>query len=257
MLIVSWASKSEIKGHITDVFRPVTDKTSGVLDLFKEYITRHEKLLSPSFKKSIETFPEFKISFISPLGCMPPSMKDKTICGFEGCNKIGTYRCSQCNKIKYCGTDCQKKDWKKHKVTCLYSRPFAEIDVKKAITATSSKAPFMSSISRNTGQITKGFSKLETFKPLPSGKVFIVKLQISLSNTVQDFRIYDKHRTYDFLTTANELVGGTKEYKKIFDFIQKNPSATINGIGAKVYLDAEFSGSNLRIYLDTVRQCEW
>ncbi|KAF8189886.1 hypothetical protein K438DRAFT_1676455 [Mycena galopus ATCC 62051] len=40
-------------------------------------------------------------------------------CGREGCTKrgVGFKRCSACKKTAYCGVECQKADWKKHKLT--------------------------------------------------------------------------------------------------------------------------------------------
>lgn len=37
----------------------------------------------------------------------------------EVCGKIeGTKRCSGCKQLSYCGKECQKKDWKRHKTYC-------------------------------------------------------------------------------------------------------------------------------------------
>ncbi|KAJ7234624.1 hypothetical protein B0H12DRAFT_1142596 [Mycena haematopus] len=40
-------------------------------------------------------------------------------CGRDGCSKrgVGFKRCSACKKIAYCGVECQKEDWKRHKLT--------------------------------------------------------------------------------------------------------------------------------------------
>ncbi|KAK7046683.1 hypothetical protein R3P38DRAFT_2875214 [Favolaschia claudopus] len=40
-------------------------------------------------------------------------------CGRSECTKrgVGFKRCSACKKIAYCGVECQKADWKKHKLT--------------------------------------------------------------------------------------------------------------------------------------------
>ncbi|KAJ6590583.1 hypothetical protein DFH09DRAFT_1139749 [Mycena vulgaris] len=40
-------------------------------------------------------------------------------CGRDGCSNRGISfkRCSGCKKIAYCGVECQREDWKKHKLT--------------------------------------------------------------------------------------------------------------------------------------------
>ncbi|KAF7350464.1 hypothetical protein MVEN_01351900 [Mycena venus] len=40
-------------------------------------------------------------------------------CGRVGCSKrgVGFKRCSACKKTAYCSVECQKEDWKKHKLT--------------------------------------------------------------------------------------------------------------------------------------------
>jgi len=39
-------------------------------------------------------------------------------CGFIGCTKEGTKRCSRCKKIHYCSADHQRKHWQLHKALC-------------------------------------------------------------------------------------------------------------------------------------------
>ncbi|KAH7361664.1 hypothetical protein B0T11DRAFT_327821 [Plectosphaerella cucumerina] len=36
----------------------------------------------------------------------------------EGCKEIGTFTCKNCRLVLYCGSVCQKADWKRHKVLC-------------------------------------------------------------------------------------------------------------------------------------------
>ncbi|KAE8896684.1 hypothetical protein PF005_g13615 [Phytophthora fragariae] len=40
------------------------------------------------------------------------------ICGADRCSKNGTLRCSRCKAQFYCSPECQKADWKLHKVGC-------------------------------------------------------------------------------------------------------------------------------------------
>ena len=43
--------------------------------------------------------------------------------GNAGCaicsNSTARFRCSRCDLVAYCSAECQKKDWKEHKLTCL------------------------------------------------------------------------------------------------------------------------------------------
>ena len=39
-------------------------------------------------------------------------------CDFGNCQKDGSKRCSICKTVHYCSTECQKKDWKEHRILC-------------------------------------------------------------------------------------------------------------------------------------------
>ena len=38
------------------------------------------------------------------------------------CGNPGTLRCSKCKKVYYCSKECQKSDWKTHKLSCSTSQ---------------------------------------------------------------------------------------------------------------------------------------
>jgi hypothetical protein len=40
------------------------------------------------------------------------------LCNYFSCRNAGTKVCSRCKKVNYCSTDCQRADWKRHKVVC-------------------------------------------------------------------------------------------------------------------------------------------
>lgn len=46
--------------------------------------------------------------------------KDKfPVISCHACGKEAKSKCSKCKKAHYCGPDCQKKDWEKHRDRCL------------------------------------------------------------------------------------------------------------------------------------------
>jgi len=44
------------------------------------------------------------------------NLEKKSKC--TGCNKVGLKKCKSCKAVYYCSIECQKKDWKNHKVNC-------------------------------------------------------------------------------------------------------------------------------------------
>lgn len=47
-------------------------------------------------------------------------------CGFSGCTSLrARMRCARCLTIRYCGQECQRKDWREHKKVC---KPFKHSD---------------------------------------------------------------------------------------------------------------------------------
>lgn len=55
-------------------------------------------------------------------------------CAYPSCNKIGTKKCAGCFVELYCSIECQKADWKMHKLICSYEKesnkllPFPTVD---------------------------------------------------------------------------------------------------------------------------------
>jgi hypothetical protein len=47
------------------------------------------------------------------------------ICARPGCLQIGILRCSTCLREPYCSSECQKLDWRAHKVICKFLKKFS------------------------------------------------------------------------------------------------------------------------------------
>ncbi|KAJ7766049.1 hypothetical protein B0H16DRAFT_1522878 [Mycena metata] len=56
-----------------------------------------------------------------------------------GCGKPGEMRCSGCKILRYCGSECQKKDWKAHKLDC---KTLARTGKPRTTHCTGCKLPF-------------------------------------------------------------------------------------------------------------------
>ncbi|CAE7310654.1 unnamed protein product [Symbiodinium sp. CCMP2592] len=42
----------------------------------------------------------------------------ESVCAGSGCELPGTKQCSRCGVVAYCSAECQRKDWKTHKLVC-------------------------------------------------------------------------------------------------------------------------------------------
>ena len=57
------------------------------------------------------------------------------ICACPGCDQPGTKMCGACGgRDSYCSSDCQKVDWKVHKLFCAKVLPIGELPPKEALT---------------------------------------------------------------------------------------------------------------------------
>ena len=54
------------------------------------------------------------------------ALKEDT-CAHCGKNGAGFQRCSRCKQASYCGAECQKTGWKRHKTACAPPLPMREV----------------------------------------------------------------------------------------------------------------------------------
>ena len=66
---------------------------------------------------------------VHKLSCSENGTKEKIeskstgVCASQECSNPGNLRCSGCRTVGYCSAECQKKDWKQHKVNCKKTVP--------------------------------------------------------------------------------------------------------------------------------------
>ncbi|KAA8915072.1 hypothetical protein FN846DRAFT_924693 [Sphaerosporella brunnea] len=71
------------------------------------------------------------LGYVGDVNCEEGSIKAVVaMCGVRdekcyGCEKEGSVRCARCTKALYCGKECQKTDWKRHKAICREAAPKA------------------------------------------------------------------------------------------------------------------------------------
>jgi len=64
--------------------------------------------------------PDIEIGFYSDISRFMTIMDSNAkICKNKDCNNKGVHRCSGCGWAKYCCRECQKQDWKEHKLRCI------------------------------------------------------------------------------------------------------------------------------------------
>jgi len=80
-------------------------------------------------EKRLPFFPPVDLpikDLLSPFYQLLVNVKQPVSCGNKSCNKKVAESdlkfCGRCGKQKYCSKDCQRADWKNHKVCCTASR---------------------------------------------------------------------------------------------------------------------------------------
>ena len=104
----------------------ITDKEHGDIDalVYVEQIMQDERMLDILVNGKDETS---KLKVVH-----------KFVCSCDGCSNKGVLRCGNCKMVKYCGKECQIKDWKKHKKVCKEMKA-ERLRKEKAEAATATK----------------------------------------------------------------------------------------------------------------------
>ncbi|KAF5352281.1 hypothetical protein D9758_011972 [Tetrapyrgos nigripes] len=100
---------------------PKIHATEAEQNLLLTILERNSERLSPDYRpKRRSNEKDFTLSFLLPLAPLSQQniMELSTITGCGMCGDETTSRCSGCLAVEYCGTICQKADWKTHKSMC-------------------------------------------------------------------------------------------------------------------------------------------
>lgn len=185
--------------------------------LLLNILANNGKLLSSTYKPRKESSEQnFKVSFFLPLG--PLSFEDvgklNNDTGCVLCGRKTTSRCSQCQSVAYCSSDCQKADWPNHKRVCRALNGGTWHNARFVTVLPGMEGMYATSLNKHGLRTSDGrnaIRKLDSsvIPPNPHGnRVFLVKLQASLGNTPSSIMVYDRQRSVDayFLLNDNHEV---------------------------------------------------
>ncbi|CAG7946889.1 unnamed protein product [Penicillium nalgiovense] len=101
------------EGKLPTGFMP---EFAGWKDLAKHSV---RMAISPAFASALVDKPIDLSVLQSASDSIAQDLNGCQVCGKDkGSNGSGLMACSRCHKAKYCSRDCQKTDWKKHKMVC-------------------------------------------------------------------------------------------------------------------------------------------
>ncbi|PPQ94681.1 hypothetical protein CVT25_009536 [Psilocybe cyanescens] len=227
------------------------DVTSRISDLERctllRLLEKNTKRLDPKYHEIASTKEMkrlgFRPSFLLPL--CPINMRNlgslAKDSGCEVCGKKNTSRCVQCMSVVYCSKECQRSDWKTHKLACKSIKG----GTWHTITVSDSSfgmpdMPYMSLLNRldsmHKHPPTEVGSAITKAPPdVHDGKIFLAKFQISLGNPIgqaTNMLVYDRTQRFKVFWTRNSdpnlfdeaqrIIGGKMKFyrwmKRISDY---------------------------------------
>lgn len=257
---VEWSHNTKTTPAVREMMKVLLNKyecVNNVRSTLEEQELWHVQLKRSMRKEFICDHHLLKRSFIlcpqpaDTEGSEKPSSLDSRICGH--CRGRGSFSCSGCLGIQYCSRECQKLNWKLHKVVCKMK----SVDDKKSIVIPV-VAPFIPGDYNFYGETSFCGSGLSVHDPTavaknPHGNSrFIIKCQIVMApleiSRAEEILIYDKGKILHRRLQPSEQAAHSLIHKIVY---------TKGYQRAKIYLHAKREGGNLRIYtVDTPDQPE-
>ena len=103
--------RPEIRKDETTIIFMVSYSDDGCLNIRQEIVKRkvkkEESKLAEEFQKSCT---------VSKRKYHESAVK---LCTNPGCTEAEKFNCGRCERITYCSKQCQRLDWKRHKLTCF------------------------------------------------------------------------------------------------------------------------------------------
>jgi hypothetical protein len=145
-------------------------------------------------------------------------------CARPACIKMGKSFCSVCEKDKYCGSECQKLDWKVHKLICPILKQFSK-KVNPCVEVMSEICEIMSSTKRKDSRVIEhllSFAENQFGKKV-AGKAYPEREDGDhYSEWPADIILHKINARLVDICNENNLISKTTRNEKMFPYLEKS-----------------------------------
>lgn len=130
--------------------------------------------------------------------------------GCDVCQLQGKYRCINCKRTAYCGRECQKKDWSKHKKICVIPASIIGKELKTD-----------NPLSRYQQTYKELWNRVFDMMQLNHDLIYFLRSDSINAYTLNEFKEYIKGRINDGFITNLEYSYMTKKPYQIVAIIKE------------------------------------
>ncbi|KAI9338834.1 hypothetical protein BDR26DRAFT_919345 [Obelidium mucronatum] len=230
--------------------------TAPEISLLVKLLEHNRLQIDPKHRQAWESSNSnkvFRYSYLSPIGEIPPNKMDKIVPGV--CNSCGKTdsgtnlkRCSSCQAAKYCSKECQKADWKSHKLVC--KKVEGAIPSKDGDKGTQKMFVSKEVIQIDLSQFKLSLNSSKTPVSIHGTRPFTVKIQVPAFDSSSPILIYDESRAFQIqfsngLPNQFHAAGDAAVHKALYAAVKANPHFG----GMKRYFMAQREGIVLKVLM--------
>jgi len=213
-----------------------TVERSETMGILLKYFRKNTRLISKEFLANFEKtlpkrccmMPGVFTSFLSPLYTGKLD-KECTLCGIFGKQKS----CSRCKLVRYCGSTCQKEDWKRHKHECTDPSTLQLDECGEYLEIDPSKAPKkMEGYDYVSFSCNQSFGKDTTMKQdtgvklnesMCAGEFRVWKVQVPMLSSFDTtgMMMYTKGKENLVQVVPQMLISGVEGYRKLYMLVKE------------------------------------